>query len=83
MAVKQNPCLRVMNECHVIREGELEEEKRRTRKTKFGSRDVAHRMLSRRPQEALTPSLCHLWLRGVCGICEYRNVLFVHRTELV
>lgn len=65
MAVKQNPCLQVMNECHVIGEGELEEEEEsKTRKIKFGSRDVAHRMRSHRPQEAPTPSLCHLWLGG-------------------
>lgn len=78
MAATQNPCLQVMNECHVRREGEREEEvKRRGRKMKFGSRDVAHRMLRHRPQEALTPSLYHLWLRDVCVcVCArvYRNV---------
>lgn len=45
------------------------------RKIKFGSRDGACRTLRHRLQEALTHSLCHLWLRavlvGVCvGMCQ-------------
>lgn len=54
-------------------EGVWEEEvkRKRRRKMKFGSRDVAHRILRHRPQEALTPSLHHLWLRGVCrNVCS-------------
>lgn len=29
-------------------------------KIEFGSGDVAHRILRHRPQDALTPPLCHL-----------------------
>lgn len=41
-------------------------EKLKRRKIKIGSRAGACRMLRHRLQEALTCSLCHLWLRAVC-----------------
>lgn len=72
MAVRQNPFLRVMNECHVRREGEWE--------VGGGRLNLAPEMLptgcsGTDHQEALTPPLRHLWLRGVCGCV--RTFVFV------